>query len=65
MMEIITTFPNVLGVEKGVMGHLSIITRYRKTLKHPLKDQKSGLDEKTYKMLKKAMDYIEKIICSA
>lgn len=64
LLEITTIFPSILGIDRSAMGHLNVITRHRKTLEHPLKDQESDLNERTYKMLKIAMDYVEEVICS-
>jgi len=63
LVDITRTFSEAIGVNKSAMEHLNIITRYRKVLEHPLKDQEADLEEKTYNMLQIALDFIEKVIC--
>jgi hypothetical protein len=64
LVQIARSFSGELGIERNAIGHLDLITQHRKTLEHPLKDQESDLDEKTYKTIKFTLDYVEEIICS-
>lgn len=63
LLEITRSFPDVMGLERGAMEHLNVITQYRSILEHPLKDQENDLNEKVCNMLKIALDYVEKVIC--
>ena len=63
LIGIAEEFPEAIEVDKRAIDHFGIITRYRKVLEHPLKDQDVDLEEKTYNMLQIALDFIEKVVC--
>lgn len=63
LLEIGRKFSDILPIDKIGMVHLSEIISRRKVLEHPLKDQDSDLDKKTYNTLQSSLDYVEKVIC--
>jgi hypothetical protein len=63
LTEILRTFPDVLDIDKNATSFLDIIVQYRNILEHRLKNIESDIDEKTYKTIKLALDYIEEVIC--
>lgn len=64
LLGITKQFTDLIKGDKVIEGHLTIINRYRKTLEHPLKEQQSDIDEKTFNKLQIALDYIEKVLCA-
>jgi hypothetical protein len=63
LTEIMRTFPDALDIDKNSTNFLNMITQNRKALEHPLKNLESDIDEKSYKTVKIALDYIEEVIC--
>ena len=64
LLDILRSFSDSFSIEKKELDNLEIITKHRKVLEHPLRDQESDIDEKTYNKLQIALEYIERIICS-
>lgn len=63
LTEIMRTFPDALDIDKNSTNFLNMITQNRKALEHPLKNLENDIDEKSYKTIKIALDYIEEVIC--
>jgi len=64
LTEITRTFLDVLDIDRNATTLLNIVTQNRKALEHPLKNMESDIDEKSYKTVRIALDYIEEVICS-
>jgi hypothetical protein len=63
LTEIMRTFLDDLDIDKNATNFLNIITQNRKALEHPLKNIENDIDEKSYKTIKIALDYIDEVIC--
>lgn len=66
LIQILREFSHIFGIDKSGIAHLETITQYRKILEHPLdelKDKVRDIDEKTYTVLKLALEYIERVVC--
>jgi hypothetical protein len=63
LIDVARTFSNVSEIEKDAMGNLNVITKCRKILEHPLKQQEEDIDGKLSKTLKLSLDYMEDVIC--
>jgi len=63
LTEIVRTFLDAIEVDKNATNFLTIITQNRKALEHPLRNLESDIEEKSYKTIKIALDYIDEVIC--
>lgn len=64
LIGIAENFPNIFDVNKDIIkGFLNILNQHRKVLEHPFEEPKEDLDEKTFKSLTAALEYIESVIC--
>ena len=64
LIMVLREFRRELNVDELGLKILDSITQYRKILEHPIEDIKNDIDEKVYKTLNLALDYIENVICS-
>ena len=64
LTNIIEIFSDIFDFNINLIkGFLNILNQHRKILIHPLKEEpEKDLDEKTYKKISAALDYIESII---
>jgi len=65
LVNIADTFHDVFILDKNlVQGFLNMLNQHRKVLEHPLVEPTEDLDEKTFKSIIPALDYVETVICS-
>jgi len=65
LVNVAEAFHEIFVLDKNlVKGFLNILNQHRKVLEHPFTEPVEDLDEKTFKSIMFALDYIETVICS-
>lgn len=65
LVNVAEAFYDVFGLDKNlVKGFLNILNQHRKVLEHPFTEPVEDLDEKTFKSIMFALEYIETVIFS-
>lgn len=65
LINVAEAFHDVFGLDKNlVKGFLNILNQHRKVLVHLFTEPVEDLDEKTFKSIMSALEYIETVICS-
>ena len=65
LVNIAEAFHDIFVLDKNlVKGFLNILNQHRKVLEHPFTEPVGDLNEKTFKSIMFALDYIETVICS-
>lgn len=65
LVNVAEAFHDAFGLDKNlVKGFLNILNQHRKVLEHPFTEPVEDLDEKTFKSIMFALEYIETVVCS-